>query len=107
MYGHNAVPFAVVQRLSVDLAQFRGTRARRRHFGLCVNIGRDDVDTVAEVFVVDQYVQRNLAYPPLREIVFAQPRRRVGYDDDGHRTPASAKALSISSATPSCASKFQ
>src|SRR5947209_3426965 len=114
MHGDNAVPAAGRQRLLVGVGQF-GRRGGGGGGVALVDVVGDLVHTVAQIAAVEQDVQRNNAYPPPVAQVGRQARRRIGHNYDGHDqrrgfscgTPASASALSISSATAWWASKFQ
>src|SRR3954463_10406283 len=106
MHRHNAVTTAVTQRLAVSLGELGRCGTGGGDTRTVVNGGGPAVQPVTQIGPVDQYVQRHLPDVELLEFIGLQPRRRIGHHDDGHVyresfccTPASARALNISSAT--------
>src|SRR5882724_2242114 len=114
MHRDNAVTAAVAQRLLVGLGEFRGRGTGGGYPCTIVNVVGHVVNPVTQIDPVDEHMQWHLADVELLELIWLQAGRRIGHHDDGHGyressccTPASASALSISSATAWCASKFQ
>src|ERR1700752_4501345 len=114
MHRNHAVAIAVAQRLLVGLGEFRGRGTGCGDPRTIVNVVGHVVDAVTQIGAVDEHMQRHLPDVELLELIWLQARRRVAHHDYGHGyressccTPASASALSISSATAWCASKFQ
>src|SRR5882757_1696652 len=114
MHRDHSVAVAVIQRMLVGLGEFRGRSTGGGYPSPIVNIVGQVVNPVTQIGPVDENMQRHLSDIELLELIWLQPGRRIGHHNHRHGyressccTPASASALSISSATAWCASKFQ
>ena len=83
VHPHYPVAAALPKRLPVGVGEF----GRRRTCGggvSLIDIGRHVVDTVPEIFAVQQDVQRHLTNSAPLQILGLQTRGRVGHHDYGH-----------------------